>query len=36
MRTVATNVVVVAMALFSRLNLSELWIEFGSGKNKVF
>ena len=35
-RTVATDVVVIAIALFSRLNLKELWIEFGTGNNKRF
>ena len=28
--------VVIAIALFSRLNLNEIWIEFGTGNNKVF
>ena len=35
-RTVDTDVVVIAIALFSRLNLKELWIELGTGNNKVF
>ena len=36
LRTVDTDVVLIAIALFSRLNPNELWIELGSGKNKVF
>ena len=35
-RTVDTDVVVIAIALFSRLNSNKLWIEFGTGNNKVF
>ena len=35
-RTVNTDVVVIAIALFSKLSLKELWIEFGTGNNKVF
>ena len=35
-RTTDTDVVVIAIALFSRLNLKELWIEFGTGNNKRF
>ena len=31
----AFGVVVIAIALFTRLNLKELWIEFGTGNNKV-
>ena len=27
---------VIAIALFSKLKLKELWIEFGTGNNKVF
>ena len=34
-RAVDTDVVVIAIALFSRLNLNELWTEFGT-TNKVF
>ena len=33
-RTVATDVVVKALGMFSSLNLSELWISFGTGKNQ--
>ena len=35
-RTVDTDVVLIAIALFSRLNLNELWIEFDTGNSKVF
>ena len=31
-RTVDTDVVVIALGMFSLLNLSELWISFGTGK----
>ena len=33
-RTVDTDVVVIALGMFSSLNLSELWISFGAGKNQ--
>ena len=33
-RTVDTDVVVIALGMFSSLNLSELWISFGTGKNQ--
>ena len=36
MRTVATDVVMIAIALFSRLDLNVLWAEFNTGNNKVF
>ena len=36
LKTVDIDVVVIAIALFSRINLNKLWIEFGSGENKVF
>ena len=36
LRTVDTDVVVIALALFSKLSINELCIKFGSGKNKVF
>ena len=36
LKTVDTDVIVIAMAMFPRLNLEELWIEFGSGKNKSY
>ena len=29
-----TDVVVIALGMFSSLNLSELWISFGTGKNQ--
>ena len=32
-RTVDTDAVVIALGMFSSLNLSELWISFGTGKN---
>ena len=32
LRTVDTDVVVLAVAFFSRLDLGELWIAFGAGK----
>ena len=31
--TVDTDVVVIALGIFSSLNLHELWISFGTGKN---
>ena len=34
--TVDTDVVVIAIRLFSKLDLEELWIEFGTGKSKRF
>ena len=33
-KTVDTDVVIIALALFSELNLEELWIEFGNGKDR--
>ena len=33
-RTVDTDVVVIAVSLFHELNVDKLWIEFGSGRNK--
>ena len=33
-KTVDTDVVIIALALFSELNLEELWIEFGIGKDR--
>eukprot|EP00112_Aurelia_sp_Birch-Aquarium-sp1_P011752 Seg2473.2 transcript_id=Seg2473.2/GoldUCD/mRNA.D3Y31 product="hypothetical protein" protein_id=Seg2473.2/GoldUCD/D3Y31 len=33
-RTVDTDVVVIAMHLFRKLNIEELWIEFGTGRHK--
>ena len=33
-RTVDTDVVVIAMHLFRKLSVEELWIEFGTGKYK--
>lgn len=33
-RTVDTDVVVLALCFFSRTNLIELWIDFGIGKNR--
>ena len=33
-RTVDTDVVVIAIALFNSLTLEELWVEFGVAKNK--
>ena len=33
-RTVDTDVVVIAVALFNALTVDELWVEFGVGKNK--
>ena len=35
-RSVDTDVVVIAIALYSILNLNEIWIEFDIGNNKVF
>ena len=35
-RTVDTDVVVIAIVLFPRINLNKLWIQFGTGTNKVF
>ena len=32
-RTVATDVVVLAITAAQRLNISELWVSFGVGKN---
>ena len=33
-RTVDTDVVVLAVSFFQRLNLEKMWIEIGTGKNK--
>ncbi len=33
-RTVDTDVVVIALAMFQSLTVEELWVEFGTGKNK--
>ena len=33
-RTVDTDVVVIALSFFHQLGIDELWIEFGVGKNK--
>ena len=33
-RTIDTDVVVIALGKFPSLNLSELWISFGTGKNQ--
>lgn len=35
-RTVDTDVVVIAIAVFQKLTISELWIAFGVGKNLRF
>ena len=35
-RTVDTDVVVLALRLFELLHLSELWIAFGVGDNVMF
>ena len=32
--TVDTDVVLIAIFVFSSVAIQELWIEFGSGKNK--
>jgi len=32
-RTVDTNVVVLSVALFDQINVTELWVSFGTGKN---
>ena len=34
-KTVDTDVVVIAISQFWLLNLDELWIEFGSGKDQM-
>ncbi|MES9879584.1 MAG: TCR domain-containing protein, partial [Sedimenticola sp.] len=34
LRTVDTDVVVLSIALFAQTNLTELWISFGTGKNR--
>ena len=36
LRTVDTDVIVIAIVLFSWLTMNKLWVEFGSRKNKVF
>ena len=33
-KTVDTDVVAIAISMFSQLNVEELWIEIGTGKNK--
>ena len=33
-RTVDTDVFMIAMYVFKKLNVEELWIEFGAGKHK--
>ena len=35
-KTVDTDVVVLAVSMYAELNLNELWIEFGSGQNQVY
>ena len=35
-RTVDTDVFVIAISLFNDLHISELWIDFGSGKHRAF
>ena len=35
-KTVDTDVVVLAVALFAGLNVKELWIDFGSGQNQAY
>ena len=35
-RTVDTDVVVIAVGMFSSMNLSKLWMSFGTGKNQRF
>ena len=35
-KTVDTDVVVLAVALFSELNDNKLWIDFGSGQNQSY
>ena len=35
-RTVDSDVVVIAISIFERLGLQELWIDFGTGKNRQF
>ena len=34
LRTVDTDVVVLATALFNQINVTELWVSFGTGKNR--
>ena len=36
LRTVDTDVIVIALGLYEILALQELWVEFGTGKNKKF
>ena len=36
LRTVDTDVVVLAISLFHHLQIDELWISFGEGKNLSF
>ncbi len=33
MRTVDTDVIVIAIAMFRNINLDELWLSFGTGSN---
>ena len=35
-KTVDTDVLVLAIALFPKLNLRELWIDFGSRQNQYY
>ena len=35
-RTVDTDVLLIAIALFSRLGLEQLWLDFGVGKNREY
>ena len=35
-KTVDTDVLVLAIALFPKLNLKELWIDFRTGQNKFY
>ena len=35
-KTVDTDVVILAVALFPQLNLNELWIDFGSSQNQSY
>ena len=35
-KTVGTDVIVLVAALFSELNLQELWIDFGSGQTQTY
>ena len=35
-KTVDTDVIIVALITFPNLSLEKLWIEFGSGKNITY